>query len=985
MDDPIQDGYTSANTPPQSPLQPVILETLKGLVVDNNGILDFAELAQVAERSYDGSCDEMVLCLIRLIEHAPQSRLRVAKALGVLGYLLLFGSEELVVVAKDRQRSLTTAIEIGLNSHPLEDAVEMTAFVRERADALMRILSDPDLLSTTRNGVFLALSPLLGRKDHRSGLSPGMTDSPECHGSGTEVSTLLEYRVKFSDMDLTEQVSVADSAPVTSSCLSEIRQGDWVSGEGQPTKVALKVVIRYPQMARKKDIERCMKEISIWRELQHENILPFYGLCWMSNGVPALVSPWCDHGDINRYVERCKPGKPDIDGLKLELLHQVLHGLEYLHGKDVVHGDVKGANVVVTTQGVARLCDFGFTFLVDDSGSLSSRSTMPGTRRWMAPELLKGMRTISADIWAFGCLVLEVQSERKPFHTVDSDDSVIVELSKDRTPPRPKGFPDRLWWLALQTWQIGFAARPKATALSSQMDTLRTIYASDPAAWTRTTIPQSFTELPFAVIERVLGAELGHKKTIDQLLSAISLQALYLLFSTAEGQKHLLSNFKRVPDYASTVLRVCIDGARRRRSWPLFEAFARVATDFLRQQCPEGHSKALQGEGPVLVSLRSAMTFSPRPGSEIVHLARLLASPPGGASSDTYAWVTRYLPSALKMAALRGHIASVDAVAFTPDGTRILSGSKDNELRIWDARNGALVHTLSRHVSGITCLAACASRMTSGGSDGSVYIWDIAGGDDIAGRLTQSEATITCVAICSDGSRAASSSRDGTLCLRDANTGRLLRVRKGERDVKQLAFSTDGTCLAAFSATSAQYTLLRLDARKLRPVGTIVSHTPPWKDLSSCALSPDLTRVVIGQRGGEVVVVDILSGDKLAQYQHGWNPVRNVSVEAIAFSSCGTRVASCCSINDTVRIYDVDACRFVCPALELEAGLDTPTRAIAFSPDGRTIATGSDDRCVRIWDATGRWQYSKKAETALETRRLAAKLSAVNMDSPGKH
>ncbi|KZV93908.1 kinase-like protein, partial [Exidia glandulosa HHB12029] len=125
-----------------------------------------------------------------------------------------------------------------------------------------------------------------------------------------------------------------------------------------------------------------------------------------------MVSPWYDSGDINAYVRR-RAGDPDILNVKLSLLVQVMRGLEYLHSKLIVHGDIKGGNVLVSDDGVARLSDFGLSAVLyrQYSAGRMDVQTEGGTCRWMAPELFvedRPRQTVASDIWACGCLVIEV-------------------------------------------------------------------------------------------------------------------------------------------------------------------------------------------------------------------------------------------------------------------------------------------------------------------------------------------------------------------------------------------------------------------------------------------------------------------------------------------------------------------------------------------------------------------------------------------------
>lgn len=65
--------------------------------------------------------------------------------------------------------------------------------------------------------------------------------------------------------------------------------------------------------------QKQLREISIWCSLQHPNLLPLYGLRFDENLSPAMVSPWCSHGDILHYL-KCRQPLPDLDGVKLKLV-----------------------------------------------------------------------------------------------------------------------------------------------------------------------------------------------------------------------------------------------------------------------------------------------------------------------------------------------------------------------------------------------------------------------------------------------------------------------------------------------------------------------------------------------------------------------------------------------------------------------------------------------------------------------------------------
>ncbi|KZV79317.1 kinase-like protein, partial [Exidia glandulosa HHB12029] len=206
---------------------------------------------------------------------------------------------------------------------------------------------------------------------------------------------------------------------------------------------------------------RLQREIRVWQHLDHPNVLPLYGV-YFGTGfgeLPALVSPWCKNGDICTFL-RGRKGESAILSLKLR---QILEGLKYLHEcePEVIHGDLKGANILISDTYDVQLCDFGFASMhADEEGSLNFQSSSTkGTWRWMAPELLANddaRHTTASDMWAFGCVVVEVLSGKVPYHDKRTDQMVIIAIAHGETPFRPATFIGEPWEVALEAkvWEL---------------------------------------------------------------------------------------------------------------------------------------------------------------------------------------------------------------------------------------------------------------------------------------------------------------------------------------------------------------------------------------------------------------------------------------------------------------------------------------------------------------------------------------------------
>jgi serine/threonine protein kinase len=113
---------------------------------------------------------------------------------------------------------------------------------------------------------------------------------------------------------------------------------------------------------------------------------------------------------------------------------QLLSGLMYLHGNKIIHRDLKPANVLINQDGILKLTDFGSCREFGDLEVSISRS-LKGSPYWMAPEVVKMEgHSFSADIWSFGCMLIEMISGRPPWSNISNDSKQVMELISKEDP-----------------------------------------------------------------------------------------------------------------------------------------------------------------------------------------------------------------------------------------------------------------------------------------------------------------------------------------------------------------------------------------------------------------------------------------------------------------------------------------------------------------------------------------------------------------------
>ncbi|URE00847.1 hypothetical protein MUK42_21078 [Musa troglodytarum] len=160
----------------------------------------------------------------------------------------------------------------------------------------------------------------------------------------------------------------------------------------------------------KESAKHLRQEISLLSRLRHPNIVQYYG-CEMIDDKLYIYLEYVSGGSIHKLLQEYGQfGEPAIRSYT----QQILSGLAFLHAKNTVHRDIKGANILVDPNGRVKLADFGMAKHITGQ---SCRLSFKGSPYWMAPEVIKNSNGCNhaVDIWSLGCTVLEMATSKPPW------------------------------------------------------------------------------------------------------------------------------------------------------------------------------------------------------------------------------------------------------------------------------------------------------------------------------------------------------------------------------------------------------------------------------------------------------------------------------------------------------------------------------------------------------------------------------------------
>lgn len=326
-----------------------------------------------------------------------------------------------------------------------------------RAQAIKKEMEPPPTLRKVSKAVAVATT----LKPHEKTIpapAPAPTPAPAAVPLAKSASSTIPaptQPVRSSSNDALASTVVVNAAPVITYTEADFQgfQTMKLLGKGgygsayecglKSCKICCVKIIELGSIDNPSEVTSLRNEIELMKRLQHPNIVQYYGCTEdKTKNTINIFMELVTGGCLNSYIKKFEtvPLATARDWTK-----QIVSGVKYLHDSGIVHRDIKGANLLVTNDGVLKLADFGCSKSIDDVCSKTRGcTTMVGTPYWMAPEVLKCEEYgVKSDIWSIGCTVVEMVTGKPPWPECESMWAAVYKIanSKGLPPNIPKDLP----------------------------------------------------------------------------------------------------------------------------------------------------------------------------------------------------------------------------------------------------------------------------------------------------------------------------------------------------------------------------------------------------------------------------------------------------------------------------------------------------------------------------------------------------------------